>query len=268
MRETRDPVDGVLRSLAEQNWTPGQHENQLEETLMQEFDRAGRSVRRVSHRALWIGGLVLLVGGAGFAATGGREAVKKLMVRVHWVGSDASVFEGAIDPIPRTGEYQQQIALDDGRLAGLHVRVLDQPGSEGMKQVTVQIPEGDGAAPAESSTAKTLQVSLGDAAANAERIVVDEIAEPERTLEWADSNGETHILYLVRDADGDVAGAGFTLFRAQDDGTFLQLGDVRTPVGKRVEVEDVEIDDNGLVSLTLRSPNGELTNVSLFVASE
>lgn len=278
MNEPKDPIESVLRSLSKGSWTPGDHEQKLEDVLMRNYEPAGRAPRLGRSRAVWIGGLVLLAGGAGFAATGGREAVKKLLVQVQLIGSDGSMFEGELTPIAGSGDYQMQVALDDGRQAELQVRVVeDMQGDEGMKQVMVQIPEGGAAAMAGNGTTKEVRVSLGDDAAtqgvaapmamiapHAQPIVVEEIGEPEQTLQWSDDEGVSHTLHLVRNAEGDAAGAGFKLYREQEDETYLQIGEVRTPAGRPMTVEEIDIDDEGYVSLSLQSPEGKQMTISVF----
>jgi hypothetical protein len=268
MQETRDPVDGVLRTLAQQNWTPGDHEGRLEEALMSEFARAGRSSHLADHRAFWVGGLMLLACGAGVAATGGREVVRRLLIQVHLVDSESSIFEGDISPIPGTGDYQTSIMLADGRHAELHVRVEDHVGVEGMRQVTVQIPGNGTEAPADAGAAKMLQLTFDESARSVEPTVVDKIAEPERRLDWTDAEGHTHALFLVRNAGGDEAKAGFRLFREQEDGSYLQVGEVRTLANERMEVQDIEVGVDGYVTLTLQGVDGKRTTASLDAGSK
>jgi len=283
MQSSRDPLERALSSLSSGGWAHGNHERQLEEVLMKEFDRSARRSRRGAIRGLWIAGLAVLIGGAGFAATGGREVVRKVLIRVHLIGADGAVFEGELAPLGESGDYQTQVALEDGRQADLQIRVApDEIGVERRgKQVTVQVQGEGGIVSAEkinilrdvesvAGAPQTIQIEMisddadgavhGELAplaaftASADPIVVDDIDEPERTVEWIDADGAAHVLSVVRNAEDDVAGTGFKLFREQEDGTYFQVGELRAPA--EVEIDEIDVDDEGGVSIAILADDG------------
>lgn len=141
MRTPSDPVDRALTDLSSGAWARGNHEQRLEKTLLRHFERSAPFSRRATPRALCVAGLAVLIGGAGFAATGGREAIKKLLIRVSLAGSEDTVFDGEVTPSNNSGDYQMQVDLGDGRQAELHVRVTpnEDGGGEETKQVSVHI---------------------------------------------------------------------------------------------------------------------------------
>jgi hypothetical protein len=163
----QDPVDRALESLRCTAWTQRGHEHQLEERLMQEFD--SRTVRsRINRYSVPIVALiVVLIGGAGFAATGGVQAAKNVLIKVKLMGADGALIEGEFQPVlDESGEARFQVLRSDGKTANVVVQPVDGnlisiPGStEGQPhQIMVQVgTEGETLDP------KKLQLLAGEEA--------------------------------------------------------------------------------------------------------
>ena len=115
MHNRLDPIDRALESLRSQQWTGDQNKTELEERLMGAFNTPKPS-RFNKYRALLIALAVILVGGAGFAATGGAAALKRIFVSIS-VGGEVNQFEMDAD-----GEGTFTFEAEDGSQATVHVQ--------------------------------------------------------------------------------------------------------------------------------------------------
>jgi hypothetical protein len=91
--------------------------------------------------------IVVLIGGAGFAATGGVEAAKNILVKVKLMGADGTLIEGEFQPVlDESGEARFQVLRADGKTANVLVQPVDgnlisvPAGAEGLPhQIMVQV---------------------------------------------------------------------------------------------------------------------------------
>ena len=151
MHNRLDPVDRALESLRSQRWTGDPNKTELEERLMGAFNTPQPS-RFNKYRALLIALAVVLVGGAGFAATGGAAALKRILVSIS-VGGEVNQFEMDAD-----GEGTFTFEAEDGSQATVHVQsqtdVEPELGGEGtMLMSTIDVHMQGSAAEGETEIA-------------------------------------------------------------------------------------------------------------------
>src|SRR5215813_3706115 len=117
MHHDHDPVDSALNSLRSQSWAGSPHNNQLEEKLMQEFDR-NQSARRFGRMPLWLVACagVLLVGGA---ATGTVALVRSWLVTIQ-IGDKQYQLQ-----TDDSGRGSLTVQTDDGKTANIQVQRVD-----------------------------------------------------------------------------------------------------------------------------------------------
>lgn len=96
MHENHDPLDRALSSLRSQQWTGQSHRTKLEEELMNQFNSRHSTTSVHKHRTLIASLAVLLIGGVGFAATGGTETVRRIFVTLKLAGPNGEEVQGVV----------------------------------------------------------------------------------------------------------------------------------------------------------------------------
>ncbi len=96
MHENHDPLDRALASLRSQQWTGQSHRTKLEEELMNQFNSRHSTTSVHKHRTLIASLAVLLIGGVGFAATGGTETVRRIFVTLKLAGPNGEEVQGCV----------------------------------------------------------------------------------------------------------------------------------------------------------------------------
>jgi hypothetical protein len=130
---------------------------------MREFDSKTVRSRLSTYRVPVIALAVVLIGGAGFAATGGVQAAKAILVKIKLQGADGTVFEGSLQP-DESGLAEVHVEGDDGQTTKLLMQVQSgglinvPPQGEGEPhQIMVQV-ETD----ADSLDPEKLKLLVGD----------------------------------------------------------------------------------------------------------
>lgn len=117
---------------------------------MEQYGTSGPASRFTKYRTLLVALGVILVGGAGFAATdGGSTALKNLFV---FITIDGEVTELELEAIDGQATWVMQ--NEDGGTTTINLFQLDEPDGEGVQTVNVEI-EADGAGD------KTIELLLG-----------------------------------------------------------------------------------------------------------
>jgi hypothetical protein len=140
-----DPVDRALASLAGRSWPGDQHNPQLEQQLMQNFATHSSASFLSRHRVLVPALIVLLVGGAAFAATGGYALVKSWFVTISVDGQ--VIHEGNVQTDER-GNASFVVSLPGQPADGKMTLTMTGEGNPDHPETTVvtMTSEGDGQA--------------------------------------------------------------------------------------------------------------------------
>ena len=257
---SRDPVEQALAALKSEPRRVGGSKQELEKRLMEQFGTSGTASRFTRYRTLLVALGVILVGGAGFAATdGGSSVLKKLFVFVSIDGEVTELELQAID-----GEATWVMENDDGGTTTIKLFQLDEPEGEGFQTVEVEI-EADGAGD------KTIELLLGgmpadgmifigkDGAASAlgnsgcgmfvteERLgdgVEDTITVTKQCTKGADGGETVEVIEIIGDPGDDHERR-----RKLIDALISQEG------GEAVNVE-VQLGEDGIATITLTYEDG------------
>ena len=226
MRKESDSIDQALKSLQNEQWTTSPHRQELESKLMAQFNTPRAVTGGRHYRSLIVTLAALLIGGAGFAAAGGPEMVKKWFVTVRLVGPNGETFDGMLEPISTDeNAAEMTIETDDGTETTISVRKLNvEPTREG----------GDLDAPA-TMVRLMRQNSGGDETTTDAQILVPE--------------GETGSIIIGSVPDETKAGSG-----ESDGGEFVELAlTVDGHETEAGEVVQVNVDMGGPDSAHLQS---------------
>jgi hypothetical protein len=220
---------------------------------------------------------VILVGGAAFAAVGGVEAVKKVFVNVtiRLIGPDGESYEYVtLQPFDvENGQASATLTIDEDDMGTI---VLDGVGGanptdesdvvagEVMATVTIErASAGVGEVEAEQTVELSMTANTGDEPIEQEAILTL-IAEADVVAPWIDADGDERALYVVRATDGTEPVLKVFGTRWLDSGeeVFDLIGMLTGDVVDGVEVVDVAVDENGLVTMTLRDQDGSERRVA------
>ena len=167
MMNSRDPVEQALAALKSERRRGGGSKQELEKRLMEQFGTAGTASRISKYRTLLVALGVILVGGAGFAATdAGSSVLKNIFVRISIDGEISEVELAVID-----GEATWTTENEDGGTTTINLFQIDELDGDNVQTVDVRVDAdgvGDktidlllGGMPADGA----IFVSTGDAAA-------------------------------------------------------------------------------------------------------
>jgi hypothetical protein len=282
--EENDPVDRALTSLRSEQWTAGSHNNELEEKLMREFHTNRQPTGLRKHRTLVATLAVVLVSASamGFTAAGGVEAVKTLLVKVKIIGPDGTVYDGTLEPVELEGDVAT-MTLDtaEGDQATVTIQRVEAgdlvddeefaPGEE-MTMLSVSL-EGvlAGEAPPDGeATVEITALAAGEGPVD-QADILEQIDLAEMVVPWKDADGEPRELYIVR-TGGEERPVGFELFssRLLDDGetVYDAIGHICGSLSEGTEIDAVEVDEYGAVTMTLLTEDGEEKTVTLNKAGD
>jgi hypothetical protein len=249
---------------------------------MREFhtNRPPTGIRK--HRTLIATLAVVLVSGAAFAAAGGVEAVKTLFVKVKIIGPDGTVYDGTLEPVELQGDTAT-MTLDtaEGDQAMVTIERVDAGGlvddqeiapGEDMTMLSVSL---EGALAGEAPAGGEHTVEITALAAGQEPIdqkdVLRQIDLAEVVVPWEDADGEPRELYIVR-TGGDEKPVGFELFSSRflDNGEMVYetVGHICGSLSEATEIGAVDVDENGVVTMTLLTEDGEEKTVTLNKADD
>lgn len=291
MHDDLDPVEGALRSLAKVSWAHRVHEAQLEEKLMLGFEKPTIGSRMLRHKLL-VGALaVVLAGGAGFAATGGAEAVRQFMIQVKMIGPDGVIVDGTLQPVEGdANRFELQtpdggnatVILDKANPEQLQVHVtktLDGDGAvaggDGPVQITMTtrpIGEGDDAAinaileqhmaevAAKGEHAGKVLIAAPHATIARVPAVVEAIEEPVEVFQWAEQDGTLKEVSIVP-LRGDLG--GYRVYSTLEDGRYAQIGMVVLTNAAETAVADMVLDEDGRATIAFVGGDGKEISVPI-----
>ncbi len=243
---------------------------------MRESEATRTSFRISRHRTLIAALAVILVGGAAFAAAGGVEAVKEIFVNVtiRLMGPDGESYEvvklQSLDV--ENGEASATLSIGEGQMATMvldHVSgtdLTDEPGVvQGEFLATITI---DGAAAPDGDIGAERTIELSMTANAGETVdqegVVEQIADAEVVVPWVDAAGEARELYIVRRATETEPVLKMFSSRWLDSGeeVYDMVGLLSGVITDEAEITGVEVDENGLATMTLLLEDGEEKRVA------
>ncbi len=282
MYEDNDPVDRALTSLRSEHRSAGSHNTELEEKLMREFhtNRTYTGIRK--YRTLVATLAVVLVSGAGFAAAGGVEAVKTLFVKVKMIGPDGTVYDATLEPVElQGGTATMTLDTAEGEQATVTIERIDAgdliddqeiaPGEE-MIMLSVSLdglPAGEGQAGGEH-TVEIVALAAGQEPVD-QMDILRQIDLAEVVVPWEDADGEPRELYIVRTGGGEKP-TGFELFSSRflDNGetVYDTVGQICGGLSEATEIGAVDVDENGAVTMTLLTEDGEERTITLNKAGD
>lgn len=253
MKHDHDIVDSALNTLRSGSWT-GSFNPQLEEKLMQEFDR-NRSSSRVARHPVWAAAIAILVlGGGAFAAGGGIDMIKSLFVTVEVAGEQLHVELQPVGDNTYEGSLETQTA--DGRQANIHVRRQEQGDDRKEMYVNVNVSD-DGSEQQEVSEVKMQRMMPGDLGPAADQTyTVEDLGDAEPVHTWTSTAGDARGIYLIpEEAEARVRIFSVTT-PAEGDATVRML--TRLPAGDEwLATPTVSVDDKDVITLTWESGDGE-----------
>lgn len=139
MHEKNDAVEDALQSLRCQHWPGDNHNTQLEEKLMRDFE-SKRSVFSIGrHPVLALALAIVVLGSLGFAATGGVGLIRSLFVTTEVNGE-------VIDA--------REVVTDESGNASF---TIPMPDCEGEAEVALTV---EGPADGEEGVRKTINVTM------------------------------------------------------------------------------------------------------------
>lgn len=286
MYDNPDPTDRALASLRSQHWTGEPHKVELEEKLMKMYRAKNLSFHIGQHRVLTTLLAVLLIGGVGFAAAGGVEAVKTLFVTVRLLGPNGEVYETIdVEPIEyEDGAATAVIDMGDGQQATLELQKVDpeellEDGSvamgEEMAVMTITLDGPPAGAHRDGGTEQTIDIDMLATTETDEPMdqtsVLQQIAQAELVIPWVDNAGQSKELYLVRDTEDDT-GTCFKIFcsRELDSGekVFDMIAMVPGVFAQVTDVSNIEVDEYGVTTMTFLFEDGQERTLKFNTASE
>lgn len=266
---SRDPVEEALAALKSERRRVGGSKQELEKRLMEQFGTSGTASRFTKYRTLLVALGVLLVGGAGFAATdAGSSVLKNLFVFVSIDGEVSEIELALVD-----GEATWSMENEDGGTTTFNFREFEAPEGEGVQTLEVEI-EADGTGD------KTVELLMGGIPANGNIFI--------GSGDDAVKNGGV----MIQEITGDGAQGTITVSKQRTEGAdggepveVIEIvgnaGDgherrqklidelLSQEAGEAVNVE-VEIDEDGIATITLTYQDGteKVLTVDVSDASE
>ena len=291
MNDKHDPVDRALRSLRSAQWTGESHNAKLEEKLMQEFHTNHTSSFVSRHRTLAAALAIVLVGGAGFAAAGGTEAVKQLFVTLQIIGpnGETQVVDAILEPTDDGGgSATMNLNAGDGKEATILLeKVPDEDAETETTAITVQLDGGAKVGCNELSITtgsdeeanaimmQAMQATIanqGDGQTKSARfgraihpIVQDRIGDAVFSDNYEDQDGLWQELSVVAEDAGDIQSFSvYTTFISDAGETqYRRIGSMVGVDPATTDVASVEWDESGLATIHFVGEEG--TEISLKV---
>lgn len=288
-KNNMDPAEQALASLRNQRWTGGSSDSNLENRLMQEFKDQDVSLRFRFPKALAATLAILLVGGAGFAAAGGVETVKRWLVTVELIGPDGEVFIGTLEPISDNDNTAiMDLQMADGKTATLTIERLEASavGLEGGSDMTMRVvvetdnvagfTTSDGSAPVQFEL-KALNPTGTNAIAESGSLLLQRMDEFQQTqsLEqipealvvepYIDQNDIWQELHIV--GHSDVNGGGLTIYTTfiTDSGEvrYREVGALQGVNPAELSIESVAFNDEGFAAITIVGENAKTIDLEV-----
>jgi hypothetical protein len=249
---------------------------------MREFHTKRTSTGIRKHRTLVATLAVVLISGAGFAAAGGVEAVKTLFVKVKIIGPDGTVYDSTLAPVELQGDTAT-MTLDtaEGEQATVTIErvdagdLVDDPDVAPGEEMTMLSVSLEGVLAGEAPAGGEHTVEIVALAAGQEPVdqmdILRQIDLAEVVVPWDDADGEPRELYIVRTGGGEKP-VGFELFSSRfldnGDTVYDAVGHICGSLSEATEIGAVDVDENGAVTMTLLTEDGEERTINLNKADD
>lgn len=255
MNDSRDPVDSAFDALRSQRWAAGNHNLELEDQLMQEFNNRRTTPRFARSRTLLIALGVVTLGGVAFAASGGVAQLKNWFVTVEINGEVSQV------QLDENGENTFTVDNADGSTATVHIqKSSDMDNDHTSVRVSVV---GDG----EHAEDEEVRITGKRALQWMPEILSEDVlGDAEPFDSWMDEDGTLHELFIIDPEDG----AGSNLYIATTDPvseeTAVTLA-AQTPMSLLAgDVEpEIELGDDGTLTIRLDDGLGRIREMKLMI---
>jgi hypothetical protein len=258
MKHEIDPIQSALESLKSRTWTGEPFNPQLEEKLMQEFNRINSPGRTPLRVAAIVALSIVLIGGGAFAATGGIAKLKSWVFRVSINGQDATLIAEEGQPASMV------IQGEDGKTTTIHVLKAASPEGGDKTHVTVNATSPD------SQSQQVVEMVRREGGAPFDKqagYTLDDIGDAEPTQTWTDDAGLTHSLYIVPSADGEW----MLVFRVTADEagttTVAKLAQVPALEGFEGVTPEVTLGEDGMTTFVFDNGQGEKRVIKTRIAT-
>jgi|GEM_PF-3304901 len=238
---------------------------------MQERRTSGTPSRFTKYRALMIAGAVMLVGGAGFAATDtGASAIKKLLVFVSIDGEESQLTLELMEG----GEGTWTMDNEDGGQTTVHLSHspdgegvlaadMASPGEPGLMTVDVDVTGAE-------SGDKTVDIAVGgepgdgtiviDTKGGADRLgeLMNQEGDAPFFSEDVTTDGQGNTVHIVKESagDGNVKVIELTGDPADHQKRMVKLNALLAKEAEEATNVDVEVGEDGVATITLTYTDG------------
>jgi len=218
---------------------------------MQQFNNRPSGSRFSQSHSLLLALAFVAIGGVTFAAAGGVAVMQRWLVRVEINGE---VTEVALD---ENGEHTFTVDTEDGGTATVHVKQSTTPDGE-TTRIAIEA-TGDGTT--EEEVCKVIRkVGIGLPEST---YTLDDLGDAEPLAAWTNQAGDDNELYILATEDGDGSRIFFvTYFEDGEADVRLAGSPPMQLVGEGIDTQ-VEVSDNGTVSITVDDGSGNVQQLKL-----
>lgn len=289
MQNDLDPVDDALKSLRSEQWAGTSHNQDIEDRLMAEFRRQQIPGGFRRYRTAAITLAVVLIGGVGFAATGGAELVERY-VWVHVIritGDDSVQMEIALEPVEdgdaeavatigsvdgenttiTIHQHEPELTNTDEEVTELTVSLNSSNGSaadsEEFRITNIKNVSTHADAPEDGESSTTVVIRKEDD--GSDTLSFEPPADSDMIWDWVDDNGldrELRLIPEVTDA-GVTTYSVLTALRTDNDMTIFRTAGSFDYEGEIADVLHVLEDEDGTVTLELLDEDGFAQTIEL-----
>jgi hypothetical protein len=249
MMNPKDPVDQALEALRSQEWAaPEPFNPELENRLMQAFNKPPAQSRFTRPSALALALAVLAVGGVTFAATGGVAKLRSLLLRVEINGQVTEV------ELDGNGETTFEVDTEDGGTATVHIQTTNSPDQCQTTRIEVTA-RGDG-----TEDHEVVRVAKRRIMTSSIRLdyTLDDLGDAKPYKQWTDEQDRLSALYLLPVEKGEGSRIFLVITEQHEEPkVHLVCATPRSLLEEGLE-PDIQIGEDGLVTITLDNGEGEV----------
>lgn len=262
MHRDRDPVDGAIEALRNEDWTQDSINPKLEEKLMNEYRSQSPTNHSIRRRTLVALSAVLLIGGGTFAATGGVETIRQWLVQVEINGQ---VHEMLAD---ENGVGIFTIDTEDGGQAEVQVEFADTPEEGESRTIRIQAssPAGEGIEDVEMLCKR--QVRVAGQASPDQEYTIEDLGDTQPALTW-EQDGTTQAVYILPNSEEEGEGFKVLLAATATDGETTVFLVAAPPVALPDDPDalNIDFDEDGMLTIRINADAGWETVMKLKVAA-